>query len=132
MILVNAAELNEAKQAWEQIVPFKDYYTVQDVCTILNVGGPSVYGAIKRGTLRGVRVNGVAHVRHDALIQYIARRGQATTFDPSQLVIEDIVPEKEAVRPPPLWPASPAVSWKRSSTSWASNPTCTLAGAKDW
>jgi len=93
---VNAAELNEAKGAWIQAVPVKDYYTVQDVCTILNVGGPSVYGAIKRGTLRGVRVNGVAHVRHEALVAYIARRGQATTFDPSQLVIEDIVPEKEA------------------------------------
>lgn len=93
---MRAAELNEAGGVWEQTVPVKEYYTIQDVCTILDVGGPSVYGAVKRGTLRGVRINGIAHVRHDALLAYINRRGQAKTFDPSSLVIEDIIPEKEA------------------------------------
>jgi len=95
---MRAAELNEAGAVWEQTVPVKEYYTIQDVCTILDVGGPSVYGAIKRGTLRGVRINGVAHVSHEALLAYINRRGQAQTFDASTLVIEDIIPEKEAAK----------------------------------
>jgi len=92
------ANLNEQVGVWEQTVVVKDFYSIQDVCTILNVGGPSVYGAVKRGTMRGVRVNGVAHVRHDALLAYISRRTASPTFDPSQMVIEDIVPEQEAAK----------------------------------
>ena len=43
-------------------------------------------------------VNGVAHVRHQALLDYINRRKTAPMFDSGQLVVEDIVPEKEAAK----------------------------------
>ena len=93
---MQAAFLNEKDQVWEQKILVREYYTVQEVCTILNVGGPGVYGAIKRGTLRGVRINQVVHVAHDALLAYLSRRSNAPVFDPTQLVIEDIVPDRES------------------------------------
>ena len=95
---MRAAELNEQEQKWVQSVPVKEFYTVQDVCVILNVGGASVYGAIKRGTVAGVRVGGVVHIRHAALEAYLQRRGAAPVFDPDNLVIEDIIPEREAAK----------------------------------
>jgi excisionase family DNA binding protein len=89
---MRAAILNEAQGQWEQTVPAKDWYTVQDVCVIMDVGGPSVYGAIKRGTLKAWRVQGVVHVKHEDLLAYLARRSAAPSFDPSALVIEEIIP----------------------------------------
>lgn len=89
---MKAALLNEEQGQWEQTIPVKEWYTVQDVCVIMNVGGPSVYGAIKRGTLKAYRVSGVVHVKHEDLIAYLARRSAAPSFDPSALVIEEIVP----------------------------------------
>lgn len=103
---MKAAVLNEkhtdtegnSAPRWEQFVPVKEYYTIQDVCIILRVGGPQVYNAIKRGTLAGVYINQVKHVRHTALMDYLARRSDAPVFDPDKLVITDIIPEKEAAK----------------------------------
>jgi len=95
---MKAAQLNEDRKVWIQEIPQAEFYSIQEVCTILHVGGPSVYGAVRRGTLRGVRVNGVAHVRHEALLNYINRRKTAPMFDSGELVVEDIVPEKEAAK----------------------------------
>lgn len=89
---MKAARLNEQDKIWEQHMPIKDWYTIQGVCMILNVGGPSVYGAIKRGTMKGHRVNGVVHVSHENLLAYISRRAASPTFDPSQLDIQEILP----------------------------------------
>lgn len=91
---MRAAEFDSANEVWVQRTPQKEWYTIQDVCTILDVGGPSVYGAIKRGTLRGFRVNGVAHVKHVDLINYISRRQGEAEYDASGFVIEEIVPDK--------------------------------------
>jgi len=93
------AIFSDEDQQWVQVVPHKEYYTVQDISVILNVGGPSVYGAIKRGTLKGVRVNGKVHATHDALVAYIQKRiATQVSFSESGLVIEDIVPTEEAGR----------------------------------
>ena len=103
---MKAAKLNEshvdadgqAAPRWEQYVPVKEYYTIQDACIILRVGGPQVYNAIKRGTLKGVFINTVKHVRHTALMDYLARRSDAPVFDPTKLVITEIIPDKEAAK----------------------------------
>ena len=103
---MKAAKLNEnhtdadgqSAPRWEQYVPVKEYYTVQDVGVILRVGGPQVYNAIKRGTLKGVFINNVKHVRHTAILDYLARRSDAPVFDPTKLVITDIIPDKEAAK----------------------------------
>lgn len=103
---MKAAKLNEKHvdadgqpaPRWEQFVHVKEYYTIQDVCVILRVGGPQVYNAIKRGTLAGVYINTVKHVRHSALLDYLARRSDAPVFDPTKLVITDIIPDKEAAK----------------------------------
>lgn len=110
---MRAAQLNTERKVWVQEIPQAEFYSIQECCTILHVGGPSVYGAIRRGTLRGVRVNGVAHVRHEALLDYINRRKTAPMFDSGQLVVEDIVPEKEAAKAAagmarPATPGAPA------------------------
>lgn len=93
---MRVAILNEERQVWEQNIPMKEWYTIQDVCVILDVGGPSAYGAIKRGTMKGHRVNGVVHVSHANLLAYISRRTASPTFDPSQLDIQEILPADEA------------------------------------
>ena len=93
---MKAAQLNQEGTAWIQEIPVKEWYTIQDVCVILNAGGPSIYGAIKRGTMKGHRVNGVNHVKHENLLAYMARRAATPTFDPSQLDIQEILPEVSA------------------------------------
>lgn len=95
---MRAATLNEKDGVWTQTVPVKEFYSVQDTQVILNVGGPSIYSAIKRGTLKGVRLNNVVHIRHAALLEYLSRRSSAPLFDPNNLVVEDIVPEKDALK----------------------------------
>lgn len=95
---MRSATLNEELGQWEAVIPVKEYYTVQDVMGILGVGGPSVYGAIKRGTMAGVYVNDVKHVRHTALLTYMSRRSSAPVFDPDNLIIRDIIPDKEAAK----------------------------------
>jgi excisionase family DNA binding protein len=93
---MRAAFLNDAEGRWEQTVAVQEWYSVQDVCTILAVGNPSVYGAIKRGTLKAYRVSGVVKVKHDDLVSYIARRSAEPSLDPGALQIEEIIPEREA------------------------------------
>lgn len=91
-----ASYCNQDEKQWESIKPFKPWYTIQEVANIMGVGGPNVYGAIGRGTLPGYMVNSVKMVKHDDLIAYMARKGDAPVFDPSQLVITKIIPDKEA------------------------------------
>jgi hypothetical protein len=96
---MRAAQLDAKNGRWVQTVPQKEYYTVQECSVILDVGSPSVYSAIKRGTMKGVRINGVTHVAHDALIAYINRRGggrRATNI--GDAVIEEIRPKEESER----------------------------------
>ncbi len=96
---MNAASYDTKRNVWIQEIPQKEYYTIQDCCIILNVGGPSVYGAVKRGTLKATRVNGKLHARHAALVAYINRREQVqVAFDPSTVTIEEVIPDIDGTR----------------------------------
>jgi hypothetical protein len=96
---MRAAELDEQQGCWIQDVPIKDYYSVQECSIILDVGSPSVYSAIKRGTMKGVRVNGVTHVRHSDLIAYINKRGTGRPrTNLADAVIEEITPKEDKER----------------------------------
>lgn len=98
---MNAAQLDQENDRWVQTWPTKEYYTVQECSHILDVGGPTVYSAIRRGSIKAVRINGTTHVAHEALIEYIDKRNEAhgsTDFDISNAVIEEIKPEEDAKR----------------------------------
>ena len=96
---MRAAKLCEEDGCWVQDVPIKDYYSVQECSIILDVGSPSIYSAIKRGTMKGVRVNGVTHVRHADLIAYINKRGTGRPMTSlADAVIEEINPEDDSER----------------------------------
>lgn len=96
---MRAAILNKERKEWVQVIPVKAYYTVQEAGIILDVGPPSVYSALKRGTLGGVLINGVKHVPHDKLVEYIDRRGGGRqALDISSAVIEEIRPDEDSKR----------------------------------
>lgn len=96
---MRSATLDKENKQWVQTVSVQEYYTVQECSIILDVGSPSVYSAIKRGSVKGVRINGVTHVSHNALIEYIDRRGGGRqSIDITEAVIEEINPEKDAER----------------------------------
>lgn len=90
---MRAADWDEAQGEWIHHIPSQEYYSVQEVSTILDTGGPSVRNSIKRGTIKAYKVNGVVKVQHDDLLAYIARRQAIPTA--GELVIEEIVPESK-------------------------------------
>jgi excisionase family DNA binding protein len=87
---MHAAQYDKKTKIWTQKVAYQQYYSVQTVCTILGVGSPSIYSAIHRGTLKAYRVGGVAHVKHEDLMQYLARRSAIPMVDRTN--IEAILP----------------------------------------
>lgn len=90
---MRAASFDESKGIWTQTVPQMQYYSVQDVCTILDVGGPAVYQSVSRGTLPGYRVNGVVSIKHEDLVAYIDRRQTGEVIQSGALTIERIEPK---------------------------------------
>lgn len=88
-----AAVFDEDTQQWVQKVPAKEFYSVRETAIILYTGNVSVRNSINRGTLKGVRVNGVVRVRHEAICEYIQRRGAVPGADPTHLEIVDIIPK---------------------------------------
>lgn len=93
-----AAVFDEKKEAWIQTIPHKEFYRIPEIAAILLTGDVSVRESIKRGTLAGVRVNGVVRVRHVAIVDYLARRGSVVSGD-GTMIIEDIIPTKAARNP---------------------------------
>lgn len=94
---MRAATFDEQEQVWTQTVAYKEWYSVREVCVLLQTGGPSVYGAIRRGTLKAYKVNGFTRVKHEDLVAYIIRRqAGATTVMQGALQIEEILPQKLA------------------------------------
>lgn len=91
---MHAASFDVKTKIWTQKIAYQQYYSVQTVCTILGVGSPSIYSALHRGTLKGYRVGGVAHVKHEDLMAYIARRNAIPMVDRSN--IEAILPRAKA------------------------------------
>ena len=75
---MNAATYNEEKKVWEATVAAAEWYSVQEIGQILGVGGPTVYSAVKRGSLVAYKVGGTTKAKHDDLLNYIARRKSAT------------------------------------------------------
>jgi hypothetical protein len=76
---------------WIQKVPLKEFYNVQDLVVILDVGSPSIYETIRSGNIPAFRVDGVLCVRHDDLLAYIRRRGMSVQPD-REIVVEKFVP----------------------------------------
>lgn len=96
---MRAAKLDKERGCWIQDIPIKKYYTVQECSVILDVGAPSVYSSINRGTMKGVRVDGVTHVAHEALVAYINRRGTGRKkTNLADAVIEEITPKEDKGR----------------------------------
>jgi excisionase family DNA binding protein len=91
---MKAAAFDSVAKTWTQVIPQREWYSIQEVTTILHTGGPSVRNSIKRGTLTGHRVGGLVKVRHDNLVAYIARRGEVPEAGAGGLVIEEIIPDK--------------------------------------
>jgi len=92
--MANIARYDSERNEWVKTVPGSKFYSLQKVAEILGVGGPSVYQAIKRGTLRAFKnpATGSIVVTHDDLMAYIQKRqaGAAAIPNGTSLTLEPL------------------------------------------
>lgn len=83
------ATFDNDNNQWVQIIPQREYYSIQDASHILDMGTTQIYGSIKRGTIVAYKVDGVVRIKHDDMIEYINKRGAVSS---PRGIIELIVP----------------------------------------
>ena len=92
---MNAGTYDAEKGSWLMYLPAREWYSVQETSQILGVGGPTVYSAIRRGSLVAYKVGGSTKVKHDDLVNYIARRmSNAVATTTADEAIARIIPSE--------------------------------------
>lgn len=90
---MDIARRDAGTRTWVIEIPFAEWYTVGLVGRILGTSS-GVRPAIKRGTLRAYRVNGVIMIKHDDLLAYLKRReDRQDAVDLSAATIVEIIPD---------------------------------------
>lgn len=77
---------------WANLVPVKDYYTLQEVSWIMSCATPQLYNEIRDGSIRAVTVNNVIHLEHAEVLELIRTR---TSVDKdAEPTVEPYIPTK--------------------------------------
>lgn len=78
---------DDKRKVWVVEIPYSEYYSVIVAAIVIGRSTPTVYTALRSGTMSGMRIDGVNHASHKGLITYIARREirRRKVVDPSRI-----------------------------------------------
>ena len=89
------ATLNSRLKAWVVRVPVASVYTVHEVGRIVGQAAPMVYGYIGRGKLAAYKIDGVMHVTHADLLDFIQRYRRLRRSMDAKIKPQRVVPRKK-------------------------------------